>query len=71
MDALLAVYGELIDEEERAFYDNAMNLWSQYNEADEEMMALAGQGLIEEARAILEGECVDLYNSLKMTYRRS
>ena len=68
MDALLAVYGELIDEEERAFYDNAMNLWSQYNEADEEMMALAGQGLIEEARAILEGECVDLYNSFNSSF---
>ncbi len=68
MDELLAVYGELIDEEERAFYDNAMNLWSQYNEADEEMMALAGQGLIEEARAILEGECVDLYNSLNSSF---
>ena len=68
MDALLAAYGEMIDEEERAFYDNAMNLWSQYNEADEEMMALAGQGLIEEARAILEGECVDLYNSLNSSF---
>lgn len=68
MDALLATYGEMIDEEERAFYDNALNLWSQYNEADEEMMALAGQGLIEEARAILEGECVDLYNSLNSSF---
>ncbi len=68
MDALLAAYGEMIDEEERAFYDNAMNLWSQYNEADEEMMALAGQGLIEEARAILKGECVDLYNSLNSSF---
>jgi len=68
MTALLATYGELIDEEERAFYDNAMNLWSQYNEADEEMMALAGRGLTEEARAILEGECVDLYNSLNSAF---
>lgn len=68
MDTLLATYGEMIDEEERAFYDNAMNLWSQYNEADEEMMALAGQGLIEEARAILEGECVELYNSLNSSF---
>ena len=68
MAALLATYGELIDEEERAFYDNAMNLWSQYNEADEEMMALAGRGLTEEARAILEGECVDLYNSLNSAF---
>ena len=31
-------------------------------------MALAGQGLIEEARAILEGECVDLYNSLNSSF---
>ena len=68
MAALLAKYGELIDEEERAFYDNAMNLWSQYDEADEEMMALAGQGLTGEARAILEGECVDLYNSLNSAF---
>ncbi len=64
MAALLAVYKELIDEEERAFYDNAQNLWTQYNEADEEMMALAAQGRTEEARAVLEGECVELYNSL-------
>lgn len=68
MTTLLATYGELIDEEERVFYDNAMNLWSQYNEADEEMMALAGQGHTEEARAILEGECVDLYNSLNSAF---
>lgn len=68
MTTLLATYGELIDEEERVFYDNAMNLWSQYNEADEEMMALAGQGHPEEARAILEGECVDLYNSLNSAF---
>ncbi|MDE6621494.1 MAG: MCP four helix bundle domain-containing protein, partial [Lachnospiraceae bacterium] len=68
MDALLAAYGELIDEEERDFYDNARNLWTQYNEADEEMMALAGQGRTEDARAILEGECVELYNSLNGTF---
>ncbi|MDE6363139.1 MAG: MCP four helix bundle domain-containing protein [Lachnospiraceae bacterium] len=64
MNTLLATYGALMDEEERAFYDNAMNFWTQYNEADEEMIALARQGRIDEARAILEGECVDLYNSL-------
>lgn len=64
MTALLATYGKMIDEEEKAFYDKAMKLWSQYNEADEEMMALAGQGRTKEARAILEGECVELYNSL-------
>ena len=68
MAALLATYGELIDEEERVFYDNAMNFWTQYNEADEEMMTLAGQGRTEEARAILEGECVDLYNSLNSSF---
>lgn len=68
MDALLATYEGLIDEEERDFYDNAMNLWTQYNKADEEMIALAKQGRIEEARAILEGECVELYNSLNNTF---
>lgn len=68
MNTLLASYGELIDEEERDFYNNSMNLWTQYNEADEEMMALAKEGHIEEARAILEGECVDLYNSLNSAF---
>ncbi|MCI8517626.1 MAG: methyl-accepting chemotaxis protein [Hungatella sp.] len=68
MDALLATYGGLIDEEERSFYDNAMNFWTQYKEADEEMMALAKQGRPDEARAVLEGECVELYNSLNSAF---
>ena len=68
MDTLLAAYGGLIDEEERGFYDNAMNLWTQYKKADEEMMALAGQGRPDEARAMLEGECVGLYNSLNKAF---
>lgn len=69
MAALLATYEGLIDEEERDFYDHAMDLWTQYKEADEEMMALAGQGRTEDARAILEGECVDLYNSLSSAFQ--
>lgn len=69
MDALLATYQGLIDEEEKGFYENAMNLWTQYREADEEMMALAGQGRTEEARAVLEGECVELYNSLNNAFQ--
>ncbi len=64
MDNLLTTYKELIDDEEKDFYDTAMNLWTQYNEADEEMIALAKQGRTKDARAILEGECVELYNSL-------
>lgn len=68
MAALLAVYGDLIDEEESDFYNNAMNLWIQYNEADEKMMMLAQQGRIKDARAILEGECVTLYNSLNSAF---
>ncbi len=68
MNTLLATYGELIDEEEMDFYNNAMNLWTQYNEADEEILALAKEGRTEEARAILEGECVDLYNALNNAF---
>ena len=63
MDALLAAYGDMIDEEERNFYDNANNLWTQYQEAEEEMMAFAKQGRSESARAILDGECEALYMS--------
>jgi methyl-accepting chemotaxis protein len=68
MDTLLTTYGELIDEEERNFYENARNLWTQYDKADEEIMTLAKQGRAEEARAILEGECVALYNSLNSAF---
>lgn len=68
MDALLAEYGALIDEEERGFYDAAMNIWTQYDKADENMIALAKQGRAAEARTILEGECVELYNSLNSAF---
>ncbi len=68
METLLAAYKGLIDEEEQNFYNNANNLWTQYNEADEEMMALAKQGRTEDARAILEGECVGLYDSLNSAF---
>ncbi len=69
MDTLLATYKGLIDEEESSFYDNAKKLWTQYDKADDEMMALAGQGHTDEARAILEGECVELYNSLNSAFQ--
>ena len=68
MNTLLGTYGELIDDEERDFYETAMNFWLQYDEADEEMLALAERGKKEEARAILEGECVELYNSLNSAF---
>ena len=68
MDSLLAAYGGMIDEEERNFYENAMRLWTQYNTADEEIMALAKQGQTKEARAVLEGECVELYNALNSAF---
>ena len=44
MDALLVTYKGMIDEEESGFYDQAMNLWTQYRKADEEILELAGQG---------------------------
>ena len=68
MDALLAAYGDMIDEEERNFYDNANDLWTQYQAAEEEMVAFAKQGRLESARAILDGECEALYNSLNSAF---
>ena len=68
MEALLATYGALIDEEEQDFYHNALNFWTQYKETDERIMALAAQGRIEDAREILDGECVGLYNSLNSAF---
>lgn len=67
-DTLLAAYGDMIDEEERNFYDNASNLWTQYQAADEEMMALAKQGRTEPARAILDGECEALFKALNSAF---
>ena len=68
MDALLAEYGDMIDEEERNFYDNANILWTQYQTADEEMMAFAKQGRMENARGILDGESEALFNSLNSAF---
>lgn len=68
MEALLATYGALIDEEEQDFYRNALNFWTQYKEADEKILALAAQGRIGDAREILDGECVDIYNSLNSAF---
>lgn len=64
MSALLSKYEGLIDKDEQSYYDAAMNFWTQYLALDEEMISLAEQNRTEEARAILEGECVELYNSL-------
>ena len=68
MDTLLSKYESLIDEEERGFYDAAFNFWTQYSQADEELINLAKQGETEKARSILEGECVELYNSLNSSF---
>ncbi len=68
MDKLLAKYESLIDEEEKGFYDTAMDIWKQYRQADEKLISLAKQGKTEEARGILEGECVELYISLNSAF---
>ncbi len=69
LETLLNTYEGLIDEEERSFYENALSLWTQYRDADEEILALAKQGRTEDARAILEGKCVGLYNSLNSAFQ--
>ncbi len=68
MDTLLAKYEGLIDQEEKPYYENALNLWTQYSQADDRLIALAKQGNTDEARSILEGECVELYNSLNTAF---
>ena len=68
MDTLLATYGELIDEEERDYYESALDFWEQYKALDEEMIALTRQGRTEEARAILDGECEELFQHLNSTF---
>ena len=64
MNNLLAKYGGLIDPEETPYYDAAQKAWSEYAKADEELLALAKQGRIEQARSLLDGECVGLYNAV-------
>ncbi len=68
MDALLAKYEGMIDEEEQQFYDTAMGLWTQYSQTDDKLITLAKQGKTAEARAILEGDCGELYNSLNSAF---
>ncbi len=68
MEALLAKYEGLIDEEEREFYDKSKNLWTQYSAADDELMELAKQGKTAQARAILDGECVELYGAIQSSF---
>ena len=68
MDALLDTYGKLIDKEEGEFYGKAKNLWIQYKEAEEKMMALAAQGHMEAARAIQNGDCEALFQSLNSAF---
>ena len=68
MRALLAEYGEMIDKEERSYYEAAQKAWSEYDQADEKLIALAKQGRTEQARSILEGECVGLYNAVTSSF---
>ena len=44
MRALLAEYGEMIDKEERSYYEAAQKAWSEYDQADEKLIALAKIG---------------------------
>ena len=68
IDTLLATYGELIDEEERNFYENALDLWEQYKALEEEMIAFSVKNRTEEARAILDGECEKLFQNLNSVF---
>lgn len=68
MESLLTRYGNMIDAEEQDFYDQAANLWTQYKQADEKVLELAGQGRAQEAREILDGECAEVYSKLQSTF---
>lgn len=67
MEDLLTKYGSLIDTEEQEYYENLKSFWTQYSADDDNLMELAGEGKIKQARAILDGECVELYVSLQST----
>lgn len=68
MNTLLARYKELIDEDEKSFYDTAADIWTQYLQADSQFLALAKDGQTAEARALLDGECSRLYDSLDTAF---
>ena len=68
MDTLLATYGELIDEEESGFYEDALNFWEQYKAMDEEMIALTKQNRTEDARAMLDGEGEEIFQTLNAIF---
>ncbi len=68
MNALLARYEELIDADEKTFYDTAAQLWTQYSQADDRFLALAKGGQTTEAYALLEDESAKLYTSLNTAF---
>lgn len=68
MESLLTRYGNMIDAEEQDFYEKATDLWTQYKKADEDILELAKEGRTNEARAILDGECAEVYSALQGTF---
>lgn len=68
MESLLTKYGGLIDSEEQEFYDKAKELWTEYDQADVKLMDLADQGKTDEARAVLDGECAEIYGELQSVF---
>lgn len=64
MDNLLSDYSQyMISDEEQTLYESAKSLWKQYEEQDTKILSLAKEGKLNEAREILEGECIEIYNS--------
>lgn len=65
MDTLLSDYTQYIaSDEEQILYTTVKENWENYKRRDGEIIALAKEGNVEQARAILEGECIELYNSV-------
>jgi len=63
-DALIAVYEPLITSvEERALYDSFGKKWTQYSALQKRVFERSRQGSNAEARSLLGGESLDLYNA--------
>ena len=63
-DEIRAVYEPLISSaQERALYDSFGKQWTQYAALNKRVFALSRQGSNAEARALLQGESLDLYRA--------
>lgn len=62
-------YGKLIvDEEERAFFENIQSIWNDYEEAGSKVLELSRAGKTVEAGNLMQGEALTIYQNFNSNF---